>query len=503
MKRNVVLVALTLFGALAVGALVFLSGGGVGGPRAGTGDRSPRADPTGTAATHAAGKGRVQEVPPSPARIEMKTPTASVRPGLREPFDSPEEIAARERNAGRIEELVQGMINPDLRPDQRMALARELQDLLRQMGHRVTPAVRQKLLEMLSNSAPSWKDAVAGALGALQGDTETAGALLEMLKSTPDDLHTRRAIYAALGMMNVREVTPQLMSMLGEGLPDEPLVIRTIGQLANPGELEELFARLDRPLVAASRSEIENVLRERGRMKGLLDKVAAGLDAPELDVQKKRSLLRILQTSTDPAHAAKVRDLLKTETDGESRTLAIQALGKYGDLESGKVLMDLVQRGDQNDQARAIQAIHSIHETETIGMLAVGYDRMSTEGRGAIMGAISRIPAPGEDLLKLAQEQGLIDNDLRVRNSAARALGKRGRDEGVDALVAFLERSNHPAERSTAFAALETIRTNKAALAAMRALRVVPNAQQRDRLEQTFRRIAEETQETAELQPPG
>jgi HEAT repeat protein len=324
-----------------------------------------------------------------------------------------------------------------------------------------------------------------------------------MLKSTPDDRDTRAAICAALGMMNVREVTPSLMAMLGEGLNDEPEIIRTIGKLAGPEELEQLFERLNRPLVAAARTEIENVLRDRGRTKELLDKVAGALDEQKIDVQTKRSLLRILQSSSDPAHAAKVRELLKTETDGESRALAIQALGKYGDLESGAVLMEMVQKGTTEDQQRAIQAIHSIHEKETIEMLATGYGNLTTEGRGAVMGAISRTPAPGEDLLKLAQEQGLVDNDLRVRNAAARALGKRGRDGGVDALVAFLERSTHPAERSTAFAALETIRTHKAAEAALRTLRVVPNNQQRDRLEQTFRRIAEETRETAEIQPPG
>ncbi len=498
MKRNFLLVTMTLFGALAVGALLLLSGGGTGGERAeGSDARGPRGDPkaTGVPAGGNAGK-RGQEVTAAQARIPMRTPSMAVQPGLREPFDDEETIRAREQAASRIEELVQGMINPTFTIAERTALSQELQRLLRQLGHRVSPAVRQRLLEMLSTAAPSWKPAIADAIGSLEGDTGTAQALLEMLKSTPDDLNTRRAICSALGRMNVHEVTPVLMSMLGEGLEDEPWIIRTIGTLAAPEELEQLFARLDGPVVAASRSEIERVLQEKGRIPGLLDKVAAALETA--DAQKRRSLLKIISASNDPAHAAKVRELLKNESDAESRALAIQALGKFGDLDSGKVLLDLVQTGSQTDQGRAIQAIHTIHDRDTIGMLATGYSGLGPEGRVALMGAMSRLPAPTEEMLKLAQEQGLLDLDLRVRNAAARLLGKRGREEGVEPLIAFLDRSTHPAERSAALSSLETIHTHKAALAAIRSLRVVPSQRERERWEKRFQGIADETAETTE-----
>jgi HEAT repeat protein len=302
-------------------------------------------------------------------------------------------------------------------------------------------------------------------------------------------------------MMRCPEVAPTLMAMLGEGLPDEHLVIRTIGAIAGPEELDQLFARLDKPLLSDSRTEIENVLRNNGRTKELLDKVAAGLDSA--DPQKRRSLLRILQVSNDPAHAERIRELLKGETDGASRALAIQALGKYGDVDSGKALMALIHGGVQEDRDRAIQAIHSVQNQDTIALLATDYPRLGTDARIAVMGAISRLTGPNEDLLKLAQEDGLRDNELRVRTSSARALGKRGRDQGVDALVSFLERSTHPAERSSAFAALETIHTHKAAHAALGALRVVPNDRQRDQWEQRFRKIAEETKEIRGIEPPG
>jgi HEAT repeat protein len=285
--------------------------------------------------------------------------------------------------------------------------------------------------------------------------------------------------------------------MLGQGLSDEPLIIRTIGNLAKPEDLEQLFGRLEGPLVAASRTEIERVLQEHGRFPGFFDKVAGALGTE--DVQKRRSLLRILGASINPDHAAKVRELLKTETDPESRALAIQALGKFGDVESGKALLAIVQTGTQQDQGRAIQAMHTIRDRDTIGVLAGSYAGLGAEGKCAVMGAMARLPAPTEEMVKLAQEQGLIDPDLRTRNAAARVLGKRGRDEGVDPLIAFLDRATHPAERSAALTALETIHTNRAAEAAIRSLRVIPSARERERWEKRFQAIAAETTETADL----
>jgi HEAT repeat protein len=344
---------------------------------------------------------------------------------------------------------------------------------------------------MLGQAQPAWKDAIAGAIGSLDGDTDTAQSLLEMLRTTPDDIHTRRAIYSALGQMNVPEVTPALMTMLGEGLQDEPLIIRTIGQIARPEELEQLFERLDKPIIAASRTEIERVLQERGRIPGMMEKVAQGIDGA--DPQKRRSLLRILQASTDPKHAELVRTLLKTEPDAESRAIAIQALGKFGDVDSGKTLLDIVQTGTPEDQHRAISAMHSIRDRDTVAVLAESYGNLGPEGRMAVMGAISRVPLPTDQMLKVAQDSGLLDPDLRVRTAAARTLGVRGRDDGVEALVSYIERSNQRPEWSTALVALEKIATPKAAAAAMRVLRVVPNDRERTRLEERFRKMLEET----------
>ncbi|HEX5135539.1 MAG TPA: HEAT repeat domain-containing protein [Planctomycetota bacterium] len=490
MNRNALLVILVLFGAGAVGGLLFLTGGKPDERSATRATREAPGDPRTEPTSQAGPKKGVQHVTPEMARNRGELPQMAL-PGAREPFDSPEMIEARERYAGRIEELVKGMTDPKLRPDERMAMARELQDLLRKMGHRVTPQVRERLLQMLGAAQPAWKDAIAGAIGSLDGDTDTAQALLNMLRNTPDDISTRRAIYSALGMMNVPDVTPSLLAMLGEGLQDEPLIIRTIGQVARPEELEQLFVRLDKPLIPASRTEIERVLQERGRIPGLMDQVAKGLD--DADIQKRRSLLRILQASTDPKHAELVRSLLRTETDSESRAIAIQGLGKYGDVESGRMLLEIVQSGSPEDQSRAINAIHSIRDRDTVALLAKNFEGLGPEGRLAIMGAISRIPAPTDEMTKVAQERGLQDPELRVRTAAARTLGQRGRDDGVEALVAYIERSDQRGEWSTAFLALEKIHTAKAAAAAIRVLRVVPNDRERERLEEQFKKIIEES----------
>jgi HEAT repeat protein len=95
-------------------------------------------------------------------------------------------------------------------------------------------------------------------------------------------------------------------------------------------------------------------------------------------------------------------------------------------------------------------------------------------------------------MLKVAQERGLEDQESRVRQAAARTLGQRGRDEGVEPLVQLIERSSQRSEWSTALVALEKIATPKAATAAMRVLRVVPNDRERARLEERFKKIIDE-----------
>lgn len=491
MKRNLLLVLTALFGMAAVGGLLLAGSGGGDTVRSERGGRGGSGGDLNVSRNAGATTRLVQEVTPDEARRRSSPPGSIVLPGRREPFDGPEEIEARTRYAGRIEELVKMMTDPTLRPDQRMAAAKELQDLLQRMGRRVTPNVRERLLQMLATADPSWKDAIAGAIGSLKDDTDTAKALLEMLRNTPDDIHTRRGILSALGMMKVPEVAPYLMSMIGEGIMDEPLIIRTLGDIAGPEELEQLFERLDKPLIAASRTEIERVLQTRGQTKEFMDKVAAALD--DASVQTRRSLLRILSASNDPGHAETVRALLKNETDSESRAIAIAALGRFGDADSGKTLLEIVQGGDEQDKHRAINAIHSIRDPDTVGVLSQNFSGLGPEARTAVMGAISRIPAPAEEMTKIAQEKGLGDPELRVRIAAARTLGQRGRDASVEPLVAYILRSDQRAEWNTALISLENIRTAKAANAAMDLLRIVPNERERANYEARFQKILADT----------
>jgi HEAT repeat protein len=358
------------------------------------------------------------------------------------------------------------------------------------MGHRVSPAVRQQLLEMLGTVEPKWRAQIADAIGSLEGDAETAHALVEMLKATPDDIYTRQAIFGALGMMNVEEVTPALFSLIGEGLPDEEMVVRTLGKLAKAEQFDRLFGLLDKPLRSQTRSEIENVLRDNARSPVFLDKVAAALDGA--DPAKRRSLLRILAVSTNPAHAEKVRTLLGTETDQESRALAITALGRYGDLASARLLLEIAQAGPAGDQQRAVQAMFTITNAETVDALAESYGRLGTDGRRALMGAMARIPNPTEKMTKTAREEGLADPEMPVRSQAARVLGRRGQDENVEALANFLRRAQHPSEVAAALNSLEEIRTPKAAAAAIDALGAVPNERQRERWRERFLKMADQ-----------
>jgi HEAT repeat protein len=389
------------------------------------------------------------------------------------------------------------MIDPKLSMDQRMARKRELVSLLRLMGFRVSPAVREQLLTMLATVEPRWRAQVADAIGSLEGDAETAHALVEMLKATPDDIYTRQAIFGALGMMNVQEVTPALFSLIGEALPDEHMVIKTLGQLATPEQLDQLFGLLDRPLRAQSRTEIENVLRDNARYPAFLDKVAAALD--DADTAKRCSLLRILAVSTSPAHAEKVRALLETETDEKTRATAISALGRYGDLESGRALLKIAQASPTGEQQRAIQAIFSITNPDTIDALAESYGQLGTDGRHALMGAMVRLPNPTEKMITLAREEGLVDGEMRVRSQAARVLGRRGRDDNVQALTDFLRRSRHPQEVGAALNSLQEIRTAKAAEAAISALGAVPNERQRELWRERFLKMAEEVQPVTDV----
>jgi len=492
MKRTHLLLIAALAGAGAVAVLLLYLAGDAGALRGRAGGADGQ-DGAGTARVSNRGATVVPSDDPQAQRGQpshIRSP--EVLPGQRDPYDSPEYLAAQAQYSDRVVELLKETLDPSLKFEERRTRYMELQRLLRLMGHRVTPEVRQQLLQMLVTVEPRDSMLVGEAIGSLEGDKQTALALVDMLQGPDLHLRVTHAIYAALGSMNVREISGPLFGMIGEGREDEHLIVRTLGTVAGPDEVRKLFGKLDGPLRDQTRTEIELVLRQKATLPGLLDEVAGALD--DADVTKRRSLLRILGASSNPEHAEKVRELLAKETDPDSRRMAIQALGSFGDPESANTLLDIVKTGSQTDQRRAVQAIHTIRNPETISMLAGQWTGLDAPGRLAVIGAAARLPDPSDDLVKLARSKGLYDEDMRVRSSAARLLGRPGQDDNVTPLCEFLGRAQHPSELSAALSALEQIGTKRAAEDALRALRSVTNERQKDRWMKRFEAIYDRNQ---------
>jgi HEAT repeat protein len=475
-KTATLLVTAALLGTAATVALIALVlGGGQPRTRQASQDRARRPGESLRIESDASGQpGRVVQVGREPRRA----PGSTVRPGERIPYDSAETRLMRLEASSRVAEILDGIFAEKDRY-KRWQLNEELKKLLRTLGNDASPTVRQRLLEMLRTVDPQWAGLVGDALASMRGDVKTANALIAMLEEESPNAYRRNAIYAALGKIGVREVAPKLLKMLGQGHADEAKIVRTLGQIGGPAEVQALFGTLDGPLKTNTRREIEKVLRSKFGTPGLMDQVVRAL--AEADTGARASLLRILAASKQPSHAQKVRDLLASETDGATRKAAIEALGEFGDKESARVLLELAQRGDEQESRRAIQALHRIKDPRTIDGLAEGWEGLDKDGRLAVMGAAARLPLPSDKLHGLARDEGLHDGAMRVRTSAARLLGRPGRDENVDPLVNYMNRSKRPSEVTTALTALLQIGTKRASEEAMRALRGVSmNKRQKD-----------------------
>ena len=420
-------------------------------------------------------------------RPPRNAPGSTVRPGERIPYDSKETRRMRLEASSRVAEILDGIFTEKDRY-KRWQLNEELKKLLRTLGNDVSPTVRHRLLEMLRTVDPKWAALVGDALASMRGDFKTATALIDMLEQEAPNAYRGNAIFSALGKMGVQAVAPRLLKMLGEGRADEAKIVQTLGQLGGPAEVQALFGKLDGPLQTNTRREIEKVLRSKYRTPGLMDQVVRALGESETDARP--SLLRILAASKQPAHAQKVRELLRSETDGATRKAAIEALGEFGDLESGRVLLELAQHAHGEERRRAIQALHRIKNRKTVDGMAEGWDALDNDGRVAVMGAAARLPLPSDRLHDIARNEGLHDATMRVRTSSARVLGRPGRDENVDPLVNYLNKAKRPSEVKTGLTALLQIGTKKASEEAMRALRGVSmNKRQKDAWMKRFEKI--------------
>jgi len=124
-------------------------------------------------------------------------PNSAAKPGTREPFEDPRTAHERAVKSERIVRILDEIMKID-DTTKRWQRQQELERLLREMGNRVSPAVRARLLSMLDSVDPKWRALVGRALGRLKGDVETANLLMAKLSDRPEDKRTRHAIYNAL-----------------------------------------------------------------------------------------------------------------------------------------------------------------------------------------------------------------------------------------------------------------------------------------------------------------
>jgi len=408
----------------------------------------------------------------------------------REVVDDPATVAERTRMSSRVLALLDKLRTLDRsKVTERHNTRREIHEILRKLGSRVSPGVKQQLLEMLHSVEPGFRYAIGDILGAMQGDEGVAEALIAKLRDrTIDDTYTRNAIYVALGKINVPGVNDELMDMLGKNYPLEHRIVQTLGQTAGTEEARKLLDMLGKPLKRQTEAAILQVLRIKRNLPGLLDDVAKKMEASS-DPHTQQTLLSVLALSKDEEHRKRIHRLFESTPHATVRQAAIRTLGKLGDRKSGRMLLDLVESGTPDERRRAVAAMNLIRDAETVDDLAQHWDRLEPEGRRAVMSASTTLARPTERIFELAREEGLRDEDMLTRTRAARVLGRRGADENVEPLARFLLDAEHAGERTAAIRALQKIRTKKAAEAALSALHVVPQKVRRDQYVQAFEKI--------------
>jgi HEAT repeat protein len=276
--------------------------------------------------------------------------------------------------------------------------------------------------------------------------------------------------------------------MLHTDAKDKSYIVTAIGEIGGREAYDGLLDELDRALDSRTRSSIEAAL-SRARDPVTLERVKQAMDQAEPD--SRLSYIKILAATRDPKYGDVMRKVLQEETGSRARKAAIRALGRMGDKESGQALLDLIATGSEKDRSEASRALHFIRDPETIGTLAGDWDRLDEPSRVAVMSAAARLAQPGDELLELAA-QGIRDPGDRVRRSAAKLLGRRGYDKGVEPIASFIRSEAAAADVSAGLHALLEIRTRKAARAGLGALDKITNQRQRRWWEDQFQRILEQ-----------
>lgn len=399
-------------------------------------------------------------------------PHGALPPGVREPFDDKDARIRHAQLSARVAELLDKIMAIE-KVTERQKYWEELQTALRELGRRIDPALRDRLLTLLNEAEPRWRPLVGQTLGALEGDADTAKKLVRMLQERPASVYTRNAIYTAIGMMKVEAVVPDLLSLLGEGMENEELLVRAVGQIGGRETHKALLERIYKPLRPETRREIESVLGTTPDA-AVLEAAAASL--PDADPDARTSIVAVLGMARDPRYSETVIRLLDGEPSANVRQAAFRALGRIGDEKAGLVLLRQIEQGGELSR-HATNALYEITNAATLTKLSERYDALNVDARVALVGAARRLPAPGETLNKLAIS-GLEDHEERVRVQAAGVLGRRGRDDHVEPISRFLDRARSLQELVTAMQALQTIASKASAEAGLARIHLLPAAQQ-------------------------
>lgn len=389
------------------------------------------------------------------------------RPDVRGPRRSAPPIDVPKSKARVAEILTTLPQESDLR--QRESLALELRNLLRRVGEeRVDAATKEQLLSLLLTIEPRGRRLVAQALGALEGDEATARRLLQIWRNTETDAHIANVILEALAQMHVPALLPDLLDMLDAGSPHAPLIVGAIGTSGGRAGGKALVVRLTQSTPPETRQAIVSVL-SKNRDPEVLRSVADAL--VHADAQARKSLVEILGRARAARFVRQLCVLYDSEPDEEVRLQVLRALGRIGDRDAALFLLDTVNRSGP-DADHAVRALKDIRRPDAVDVLAERWDTLKPPIRSAVMGAAARLSEPSAKLVVKAR-LALCDPDESTRISAARVLGRPGREEHIEPLVDYLERDTGTQAQGTGLDSLLRIGTPASAEAVLANLHLV------------------------------
>jgi len=330
----------------------------------------------------------------------------------------------------------------------------------------MSEGAKEEFLNLLTTLEPKTARYIIGrCLGRLEGDEAMALRLTRVVLDDPAiDRTSLHAATQALGGMQVKSVVPTLLGGLDVNDKDHAaMVVSAIGGIG--GEVAErgLLALLTEKDLPRSVRTAVIATWSKDAPPASYERVAEALQtAPEY---AKEALVSILGRSGDSQHTPAVVRVLESTQDRRLKDMAIRTLGRIGDPKAAARLIRIVESG-QPEAKSAERALRDIRKPETLKYVAQSWDSLGVEGRRAILRASTRADAPPAEIFTLA-ERSLDDESVRVRVTAAGALGRKGREAGVDPLAKYLSRAQNDRELLAGIQALRRIGTPKAARVAL------------------------------------